>query len=363
MKRLIPRLLLSAAMVGVGSIANANCESQVDEVEFFYVNGMSNDAKDFLANRIALQEFIRANLPNLRTSGEVYGTHNKNENAIEQLIEVAGQKYGDWNARQKAAVHEFILGGGEFTKDAEGMAAVEQFLKDIGASYYSQIGEEDALLARESLRVLLDTCSRVVMVTHSQGNFYGNMLMNWAYSTYQYPNGFRLSKYPMLGIVQLASPVYMPGGSVSEIYPDIVGHVTLSNDLVMKLVRSTVGAVEASMSPPTNPNDFSGHSMVISYLKQPDVANTITGSTRAVIGSMIPYPMHGQRSTGSAAFAGIGYSAMSEFLDLHFATGGVYRYSGVAPSTFGSFWEASSQGAHFNENIRDAYSYERIEEK
>src|SRR5690554_7131486 len=79
------------------------------------------------------------------------------------------------------------------------------------------------------------------MITHSQGNFYGNMALNHIYSDYRFRNGYSIHEYPMLGNMQIASPVDVPGGAISRIYPNIIGHITNKNDLIMSLVRNTVG--------------------------------------------------------------------------------------------------------------------------
>lgn len=363
MSRAFNHAILSSSLVIMSSLAQAKCEDNVDEVDFFYINGMMTTYELFGANLDAIKKFVGLHLGHVGMPENVTGAHNESEHFVAQILEVIDQKYTDWRASEKAAVHEFILSGGEFTKDVEGMAAVEKFLKEVGAAYYKNLGEEDAIEARLKLKYLLDKCSRVVMVTHSQGNFYGNMLMSWAYQQHMYPNGYYLRQYPMLSNIQLAAPTYEPGGSVAQIYPGVIGHVTLDKDLVMSLVRGTVGSAPANLEVPVNPHDRSGHGLVVSYLLPPGVASAISSQVESVIAHMEPYPLHGQRATGSMAFQGIGYSSVSQVLDLHFQTGGVYRYNGLSDGDFENFWGASSHGAHFNQYIRDQYPYARIEER
>src|SRR5690554_79667 len=174
-------------------------------------------------------------------------------------------------------------------------------------------------------------------------------------------NGYSLAQYPMLNNIQIASPVYNPGGAAGIVYPDSVGHLTNDNDLVMGLVRGAIGAVDSNYDASRNANDFSGHDLKQSYLKQPGQAAQIARSIANIAFGFTPYPLHGQRTASSRAFDGYGFTEMNELLDIEFGSGGVYRYSDVPESTFNGLLSASSKGGYFNEYIRDRFSYEKLE--
>ncbi|WP_369414644.1 KTSC domain-containing protein [Photobacterium atrarenae] len=57
----------------------------------------------------------------------------------------------------------------------------------------------------------------------------------------------------------------------------------------------------------------------------------------------------------------IGYSRISNILDIKFKYGGGYRYFDVPVGTWEDFFDSTSHGTYFNEVIRNKFSYEKIE--
>jgi len=259
MKRAVTGFIIG--LVAETPAAYAACEDNVDNVEAYYVNGMFTDFSDFEANRQAISKFISGYLAASNFNSDVKGTHNISEGAYNQVMEVAKQKTEDGNATKKQAVLEFINGDYDYLNSEEGVAAVQEYLEAIKGAYEYTLNEEDGLKAKQGLEELLDTCSRVVMITHSQGNFYGNALLNGVYASYHFPNGYALAQFPMLGNMQIASPVNVPGGAAASLYPELIGHLTNDNDLVMRLVRSTRGSVPSNFNAPDIEADKSGHSL------------------------------------------------------------------------------------------------------
>lgn len=101
--------------------------------------------------------------------------------------------------------------------------------------------------------------------------------------------------------MQIASPNYTPGGAAGAIHPETVGHITNEHDLVMRLVRNTLGAVDPNFSGDANPRDPAGHSLVQSYLAQPGQSTEIISQLRRISRKLTPYPMHGQAAASSSA--------------------------------------------------------------
>lgn len=207
----------------------------------------------------------------------------------------------------------------------------------------------------------MDQCTRTILLTHSQGNFYGNAIFNDFYANYAFPNGYSLAAYPMLGMMQIATPVYTPGGAAGEIYPDTVGNLTNSNDIVMGVVRAALGAQEANYEADYNSADPSGHGLVASYLQQSGQAANIAQQMYNIAHKLIPYPMHHQFMANSSALNGIGYSGISQLLDVEFDAGGVYRYHNVPESVSSQLLNAQSQGTYFNSSIRNTYWATKLE--
>jgi hypothetical protein len=63
----------------------------------------------------------------------------------------------------------------------------------------------------------------------------------------------------------------------------------------------------------------------------------------------------------SSVIAAIGYDEENEILELELVSGCVYRYLGICLDIYEDFRAARSMGKFFNENIRDAYPWERLE--
>jgi len=350
---------IALAFLGVllSSNSYAACEHNVDKIESFYMNGMFTDYSEFYANKSILKRFIIAYLQEDGFNPNIQGQHNKDENKLSQIFEVARQKWEDDDAAD--VIIDFLNNESSNTERAK--KAIAEFLQDINVEYESTLNEEDSLLALSKLEGILNTCSRVVMITHSQGNFYGNAILNNLYSNYLFPNGYSLSDYPMLGIMQIATPVDIPGGTISSLYPDIVGHVTNDNDVIMQLVRDMFGATPSNYDSSENPVDSTGHSLESSYLVPLGQATEISNQMKRIAYSFSPYPMYGQWEASSSAILSFGHSGINYLLDIEFNDGSVYRYSNVTLDVFTELLNADSHGGYFNANIRNNYSTIRIE--
>ncbi|MGV2872649.1 KTSC domain-containing protein [Colwellia sp. E150_009] len=353
----IKKISLALLTVLATSNAFAECGANVDNIESFYINGMFTDYSDYTSNKNALKNFLVAYLESEGFNPNIQGQHNKDENKLSQIFEVARQKWEDDDAADE--IIKFL--NNESSSSERAKEAIAEFLQDISIEYQSTISEEDSQLAIAKLENILDSCSRVVLISHSQGNFYGNAILNDLYSSYNFPNGYALSDYPMLGTMQIATPVDIPGGTLSTLYPDLIGHVTNEHDVIMQLVRELFGAAPSNFNGPENPIDETGHSLEDSYLIPQEQALEISNQMKKVAYSLTPYPMIEQWSANSSALSAFGYSSISSLLDIEFHDGSIYRYSGVTPNIFTGFINASSQGGYFNSNIRNNYATSQIE--
>jgi hypothetical protein len=62
----------------------------------------------------------------------------------------------------------------------------------------------------------------------------------------------------------------------------------------------------------------------------------------------------------STALAAAAYSDEQHLLELRFGNGAIYHYCGVPPEIYGDLLRAPSQGAYFNQGIRDRFAYIKI---
>ncbi len=350
--------MLTVLIFGCISRVYAACEVNVDKIEPYYINGMFTDAADFYANKIAIEKFVAEGLQGSGFSTNVSGAYNKSEAGLSEVFEVLRQKSEDFVSESiLLLLNNDFLG---YVESLESESEIKALLEIINTVYAGTYAEEDTQIAKAGVVDILDTCSRVVLVTHSQGNFYGNAIFNDIYAQYVFPNGYGISSYPMLGMMQIASPVFRPGGTTSILYPEIVSHLTNDTDLVMRLVRSIVGSIDANYTSLVNNDDLSGHGLEASYLRPDGQGAEISLKMRSIAKSLIPYPLYRQVSSSSTALSGYGYSGINGFLDVKFINGSVYRYLSVSESTFNGLQSASSKGGYFNRNIRNSYDYERI---
>lgn len=353
-----------AAAVTLSSLStpvSAICERNVDKVAVHYINGMFTEWAAFQSNREAIEVFMAAHFETGPFEYSITGTYNFNEPVMEQVLQVARHKLQDANASMRLAIMQLFNNDPEWAADPESVTVVQDFLADISGAYQVIHAEHDSREARAALVGLLDSCARVVLMTHSQGNFYGNMLFNDLYTTYVFPSGYQLVQYPMLGTIQIASPVYVPGGAAGTGLPQIVGHLTNNNDIIMSAVRSRFGSVDANYNAPFNWGDVTGHNLDASYLRPAGQSYEIAQDIRRIISNLRPYPLHAQYAASSTAIQGYGYSSINQYLDIQFTSGEVYRYSKVVDDVFEGLQGASSKGGYFNTTVRNAYPYEALE--
>lgn len=353
-----PLFLFYILVIFVVSPTYAICEIEVDNVQTLYINGMFTNTEDVKVNSNNIEVFIRAHLPFFEPHTHLL--HNKSEALLKQVFEVIRQKYEDRQSNK--AIIEFINNDPEFLDDVVSHEKVQEFLREIQHMYQYSANDADGKALINKAESLLDNCGRLIMITHSQGNFYGNMALNHIYSDYRFRNGYSIHEYPMLGNMQIASPVDVPGGAISRIYPNIIGHITNKNDLIMSLVRNTVGSVAANYESDPIRGDWTGHGLELSYIGAKNQDEYIANRLEQIALSMIPYPMHQQETNfSSTAISGYGYSLLNYYLDIQFTDNSVYRYSEVPPETAEWLTGAEAKGAYFNTSIRNKYSYQKLE--
>jgi hypothetical protein len=64
----------------------------------------------------------------------------------------------------------------------------------------------------------------------------------------------------------------------------------------------------------------------------------------------------------SSTIAAIGYNEDNAVLEVEFVSGALYRYLGVDLDVYEKLRAARSVGRFFNENIKDAYRWECVEQ-
>ncbi|MGL6026874.1 MAG: hypothetical protein ACRC0U_07290 [Vibrio sp.] len=115
----------------------------------------------------------------------VDGSYNNNESFLKQFAQVAAQKYADSGPIEREAIRKLINGTANLLTDqdtAESKALLQKIFNDLDG--YNITNDVDFSTAYWRLTANLDRCYRVILVAHSQGNFYSNELLSELYSKY-----------------------------------------------------------------------------------------------------------------------------------------------------------------------------------
>lgn len=345
----------------------ANCSIEPDKVSLFYINGMFTNEASLEDNTYELARFYNLNLSSLNVSGNINVEYswNKSEVFLQQFKQVALHKFTELNVNKLVQDNISNTFAGFHVAPTSQQAAQETtdvmsaILKEITGTYYQ---DQTFQHAYQSVASLLDDCNRVVLIGHSQGNFYTNALLDALYTDYRYPDGSTLDDYRMLGYFGFALPTTSVGGYTGTQYPHLMGFVTNDNDIVMAAVRYTIGALPSNYNNGFSLSDFTGHSLIVSYLHKLGQSSLAASNIKHIVSQQYPPPIAEQHSSNSSAMTSYGYSYLSKVFDIKFRDSSVYRYNYVPSDVFESFEMAESKGAFFNTEIKGIYPYIKLSE-
>lgn len=351
----------------LSNLAYANCIDSVDNTNVYYVNGMFTNQKSYNKNMAELQKFVSNNL----NGGDIdidissSGSWNPSEPFLQQFKQVALHKFTELNINQEIrnniakTFSGFNVARSSPQSAQETTDVMSAILEEIKGTYYQ---DKTFQHAYQSVTSLLDDCNRVVLIGHSQGNFYTNALLDALYTDYRYPDGSTLDDYRMLGYFGFALPTTSVGGYTGTQYPHLMGFVTNDNDIVMAAVRYTIGALPSNYNNDFSLSDFTGHSLIVSYLHKLGQSSLAASNIKHIVGQQYPPPIAEQHSSNSSAMTSYGYSYLSKVFDIKFRDSSVYRYNYVPSDVFESFEMAESKGAFFNTEIKGIYPYIKLSE-
>ena len=232
-----------------------------------YVNGMFNERADAQDSQLFLQFLVPASSlepdhPELVSFDLAY---NQSEVWYQQLSQVAVQKIQN----EFASIWNW-LGSIEIAPDWFTEAVL-----DINRNFVNSINDPDLQSHLVKYRSYLDEGNRIVLVSHSQGNFYANL----AYAQLQSEFGSNV------GIVQVATPASsnFSGGPWT----------TFFDDLVMAAVRASVGALPPNILTPgiglPPDGDLLGHNFIKAYMRV-GASRTKIISDIVSVGTSLQYP-------------------------------------------------------------------------
>ena len=147
---------------------------------------------------------------------------------------------------------------------------------------------------------------------------------------------------------------------MGEEYKEIISHLTLDEDWVMRAVRVLFGSLPSNYSAESL-FDSTGHGLIDAYLRNNAVANAISAGIKLSLLNQTPFPLFEQHPVNSSAFSHIGYSTINKVLDLKFESGGVYRYYNIPILVWYELYYSTSMGKFYNENIRGQYPVDKLD--
>ncbi|MFH6955328.1 KTSC domain-containing protein [Pseudoalteromonas sp. XMcav1-K] len=343
-------------------ILDRYCTKQIDQLRLFYVNGMFTTSDAFRKNLYWLDNFQDVYLNNFQKGRVPTGSHNEDEALHLQIFEVAQHKYADLSpTSEKYRIITAIIGGTIDALSADETALVESVIRDVFNDVnYSRLNDTDYRNAYQKLLFQMHSCNRIILVGHSQGNFYTNALFDEVISSYQYSDGYFVSDYPLVSLASIATPTSSLGGSLGDQYSQLISHLTLDQDAIMRAVRILFGSLPSNFSM-ASVFDSTGHGLIDSYIRSSNVAAKISEGINGSVLNQIPFPLFEQHPVSSSAFSHIGYSSINKVLDLKFESGEVYRYFDIPILLWDDFYYSTSMGRFFNEHIRGRYSFEKLD--
>jgi Flp pilus assembly pilin Flp len=198
--------------------------------------------------------------------------YNQNEPAWEQLIEVYSQKKGD----DLSAFWRMMNGNTslpEWLKKSIGDATKAEIATQNAAQPFTD--DEDLAQHLVGYRAALDSHAKLVLVSHSQGNFYANA----AYAALEAEN----SEYgAATGVIGVASPASIVAGGSGP-------YTTFSEDWVINAVRFLYpNTLPANATIGTTEVDTLGHGFQTAYLTVPEARATIARNVVNVGSGLVP---------------------------------------------------------------------------
>ena len=229
--------LLLACLIFSGKAVAANCNDSVYQkgTAIYFINGILNDEEGAYESLYALE----GKLTDLQNNSEPVSfglSYNENESIYTQVIELAAQHDPDlWK--------EVVGGLDKLPSTSTAGHIIKNYItnkisSDIDKTNTTKDSDLEEF-ARE-YKEKIDDCYKVLVVAHSQGNFYANK----AYDRLLNEDG--IDRTDSFKIVSIANPDNEVGGDGY--------YTTLTNDIIQNVPASKTPNTTNSVS-----DDFSGH--------------------------------------------------------------------------------------------------------
>lgn len=354
MNKLILTFLL---LLPVVSVFADNCAVSERKLAIYYSNGMSNDEYDARNSLNAIELKTKSTLQSqgYRVSYDI--AYNNNEVWYGQLFEIFRQRQ----------LEQWRL----FSRWLSGLAIApdwfQQAMKNITQSINSLNYVIDTDLQRHvaNYKSKIEACQRILIVAHSQGNFYANSAWDQIYGGKIDSDKYEMNRFHNIGLLAVATPAGHVGNQLrtENDHQAITSYVTLSNDWVINTLRVLgYSILPANYTNSHEDADWKHHAFVDSYLNGNMTGSVLLQSIQAIVNKLEVLPF--ARTTVVSSFlVSVGYQAEAKILEVEFVgivNNRLYRYYDVPQATYEGFIVADSHGRYFNRHIRPAFTYRRM---
>jgi|GEM_PF-6915205 len=267
LKSLSPNILVILSLLALPFSVNASIEKRA----IIYVNGISTTKLDAKINKRVVESTFRqqANVDKVELA------YNQKESALSDFAEVATQflKQNE-NLSEKQAWAKFAI---EYFNIKNNPVAdyATTALADLNESNY--VNDIDLTKLFNKVVALIEDGYKVVILPHSQGNFYANRVWDRIHQTI---HNLELNK--AVGIVGIATPANRVAGNGL--------YTTNSNDHVINAIRGYASAgrqpLPHNATHPFTSDDVTGHGLVDIYLSDKVAARNIKNKTIQNVNTM-----------------------------------------------------------------------------
>lgn len=279
---------IAGAMFAAAPVNAQTCES--GDIYIFFGNGIETSRLDALSSLAELRAQVAPTVADsLRDKLEFRLSYNSDNLLFGDLLD----SYGQWSAELEINFIRWARGLGNppqwFT------SIYDAFIRAIDAQQY--IIDGDLRQHAERYRELTGQGHKVIVVSHSQGNFYANA-------------AHRIVNSRSLGITAVATPAGVVEGGGP--------HTTLVGDII----ANVPGALQPNVSNPT-PGDAFNHGFLTSYMSGANSGPRIVSLVETMVRTL-PYPE--QEVESGIITVRLTWGAQPD-VDLHvFEPGGAHVY-------------------------------------
>ncbi len=352
MKKII--LICLLALFSTNAFAE-NCSVSERKLAIYFSNGMFNDQNDA---RSSLKALMDTTVPHLQAQGYTLNydiAYNQNEEWYYQILEVFRQReLEEWSLFYR------WLSALEVAPDwfQEAMKSTTQSIES-----YNYVVDEDLQNHIAKYKSEIQSCKRLLIVAHSQGNFYANSAWDAIYQGKIDSEKYYMNRFPNIGLFSVATPAGHVGDWLLTLddHKPITRYVTSSNDWVINAVR----ALGYTVLPATHTNthddaDWKHHSFADSYLNGDVTGSVLTQGIQDIVGRLETLPFD-RTALESSSLKSVGYLPESKILEAEFVSdGSIYRYYDVPQTTYDGLMAADSHGSYFYSNIRTSFTYKKV---